>query len=62
MFAILNLDPPVLQAILICTSTWFLLKFFLGLSVMKSNLDNVLGPPSSSLLNGACCGDLNLIR
>ncbi|KAM5537528.1 hypothetical protein V8D89_008855 [Ganoderma adspersum] len=41
----------VLQAILICTSTWFLWRFFRQ-SVVKSNLDNIPGPASPSFLYG----------
>ncbi|PIL26721.1 cytochrome P450 [Ganoderma sinense ZZ0214-1] len=41
----------LLQAVLICTSTWFLWKFFRQ-SVVRSNLDNIPGPPSPSFWYG----------
>ena len=49
----------LLQAVLICTSTWFLWKFFRQ-SVVKSNLDNIPGPASPSFWYGAYRGDVSL--
>ena len=49
------MSSVLLQAVLICTSTWFLWKFFRQ-TVVKSNLDNIAGPPSPSFWYGECCG------
>lgn len=41
----------IVQALLICASTWFLWRFFRYL-VVKSDLDNLPGPSPPSFLFG----------
>ena len=41
----------ILQALVICSTTWFLWKLFRGLFV-KTDLDRIPGPPSPSFLYG----------
>ncbi|KAJ2986929.1 hypothetical protein NUW54_g9577 [Trametes sanguinea] len=42
---------PLLQAVAVCSVTWFLWKFFRRF-VVKTDLDNLPGPPSPSFIYG----------